>query len=428
MPVRSHHHGGHGSNTGDWKLRSYQRRKTHSMLNGATELAKVDNDIEEPGQTTRTVETDGHKVNFQLLKSVTKRPTTSRKERMESEWTNINVHKSRALGRIGHRCQRWLTSKDPIYLTVLYLVLYLSMNAIFAAVWYFFDRKGRCCEDESMTYAQVFDFAVQTSSTIGYGGYWPKGYLNNALVVVITLLSIVLSTVYAGLLFFKFITPQANIEFSDVIAMSNVLGEPCLEVRIGNADGRANALINGEANLWVTSIQEYRAPGEFAKRRVVQTENLHLAVSQVPKVNGVWTIRHFIDEHSPLYGLRLDEFPATTIYSLNLNFKAIQVITKGEVFSQTAYQVEDIMVGYCFEEQAVWDPKTKTGYHDYSKLSKTKPSFVWYPNAVEVDDYEDIRLEPPSWSNRSNGKQQVTERPDEPVWKRQSTYAASERW
>ena len=206
-------------------------------------------------------------------------------------------------------------------------------------MWYFWDREGHCCADPDMTFAQVFDFAVQTSSTIGYGGYWPKGYMNNALVVLLTLMSIVLSTVYAGLLFFKFITPQANIEFSDVIAMSNVLGEPCLEIRIGNSDGRANPLINGEANLWVTSVQEYRAPGEFAKRKVVQTENLHLAVSQVPKVNGVWTIRHFIDENSPLYGLRLDEFPATTIYSINLNFKAIQVITKGEVFAQTAYQV-----------------------------------------------------------------------------------------
>ena len=130
MPVRSHHgHGGHGSNT-DWSLRSSQRRKLHSMLNGAAALAKVDNDIEEPGQTTRTVETDGRKITFELMKSVTRRPTTSRKDRMASEWINVNVHKSRLLGRFGHRCQRWLTSKDPIYLTVLYLVVYLAMNSI----------------------------------------------------------------------------------------------------------------------------------------------------------------------------------------------------------------------------------------------------------------------------------------------------------
>ncbi|KAL3928361.1 MAG: hypothetical protein SGBAC_012683, partial [Bacillariaceae sp.] len=191
----------------------------------------------------------------------------------------------------------------------------------------------------------------------------------------------------------------------------------------------ANSLINGEANLWVTSVQEYRAPGEFSKRKVVQTENLHLAVSQVPKVNGVWTIRHFIDEHSPMYGLRLDEFPATTIYSINLNFKAIQVITKGEVFSQTAYQIEDIMVGYCFEEQAVWDPKTRTGHHDYAKLSMTKPSFVWYPNPAKMDEYEAVRLEAPSWSQRSNHHREESERSsDLPVWKRQSTIAASEMW
>lgn len=111
MPVRSAHRAGQGNSGTDWRLRT-QRRRPQSMLNGAAQLAKVDNDIEEPTETTRTVETDGRKVTFELMKNVTKRPTTKRKDRMASNWTNINVHKSSFLGRVGHRTQRWLTTKD----------------------------------------------------------------------------------------------------------------------------------------------------------------------------------------------------------------------------------------------------------------------------------------------------------------------------
>lgn len=112
-----------------------------------------------------------------------------------------------------------------------------------------------------------------------------------------------------------------------------------------------------------------------------------------------------------------------------------------------SFQVQDIMVGHCFEEQAVWDPKTRSGHHDYSKLSQTKPSFVWYPNPAEVNEYDDIRLAPPSWTPKPNGsaagksaswserssneaaKAASERKPPANKWNRQSQMVAlSERW
>jgi len=267
-------------------------------------------------------------------------------------------------------------------LTLLYLVVFLAMNAVFAGLWYI--EQDKCCDDPTMTYAQVFDFAIQTSSTIGYGGYWPKGYFNNAMVVLLSVLSILLSTVYAGMLFFKFITPECNIEFSNIITMSNVMGTPCLEIRVGNVDGRANKLINAEANLCVESLQKYRCQDENRVQTVTQQEELQLAVSSQHMLYGVWTLRHYINEDSPLYGLRLDEFPGSTIFAFRLNIKAIQALTKGEVYAQTSYEVCDVLVGHRFEDQVDYNENTRKLVFDYAKMNNTYPFFVWYPEEANI--------------------------------------------
>ncbi|CAJ1932539.1 unnamed protein product [Cylindrotheca closterium] len=379
MPARGTASKSHGGS--EWKLRGY--RRSTSALHGALELQQSsswnDDDVEQskPKRRSRTEVIDGRKITFALMREVNQLPETSRKKRLESDWRNINVQKSSVHRRWEHELQQYLMLQSIPVLTVYYLVVFLFMNIFFASFWYMTEDK--CCDDPSMTFAQIFDFAVQTSSTIGYGGYWPKGYFNNALVVLVTVLSICQATVYAGLLFFRFITPQCHVQFSEVITMSNVLGTPCFEIRIGNADGKANKLINVDASLCVTSVQNYIDPDDHSPRKVVQTEDLELAVSTQHKLNGVWTIRHFIDEKSPLHGLRFDEFPGKDIYSIQLNVKAIQKVTKGEVYSQTAYQVHDIMVGHRFEDMAIWDEETRKGYFDYAKLSSIQPSFVWYP-------------------------------------------------
>lgn len=408
MPARATSSKAHSGS--EWKLRAY--RQSTSALHGALELQHSLSYNEEdekdeqskPKRRSRTETVDGRKVTLALMRDVTQLPETSRKERLASDWRNINVKKHSVFRRFEHELQQYLMQRSIPLLTVFYLIIFLFMNIFFAGFWYITEDK--CCDDPDMTFAEIFDFSVQTSSTIGYGGYWPKGYFNNALVVLISVLSICQATVYAGLLwvlykevlsfynadtavylhtskyensFFRFITPKCHIEFSEVITMSNVLGIPCFEIRIGNADGKANKLINVDASLCVTSVQEYTDPDDHMPRKVVQTEDLALAVSSQHKLNGIWTIRHFVDDKSPLYGFRFDEFPGNAIYSIQLNVKAIQQVTKGEVYSQTAYQVHDIMVGQRFVDMAIWDPKSRKGYFDYNKMSSIQPAYVWYP-------------------------------------------------
>lgn len=211
MPVRGAASRGAAGHAGMGKLRSFSNLKT-SILHGAIHLLdKDENSIEHPSERAKTVEIDGREVTFVLLDNVTQRPKIGLKQRKKNSIINLNVSNSTSFTRFGHRLQRWLTRQNIPTLTAIYLTAFLLMNLIYAALWYI-EPEG-CCEDPTMSFAEHFDFAVQTSSSIGYGGYWPKGYWNNALVVLQTISAIFFSTVYAGLLFFKFITPTANFEF-----------------------------------------------------------------------------------------------------------------------------------------------------------------------------------------------------------------------
>ena len=369
------------NNSGSFRssLKEHSQRCSQSILKGAVDLRRKNNAIEAPKEQSWTTDVDGRPVTFALMNNVTKPPKISRSQRMPIRKANLNVHRSSRKRRVELRIQRWLTQRDIPTLTTMHLAAFLLMNIFFAGLWWM--EEGGCCSEE-MTFAQTFNFAVQTSSTIGYGKYHPEGYFNNALVVLLMSISMCLNTVYAGLLFFKFITPNANIEFSEVITMSNVMGHACLEIRVGNADGDSNKLINAEANLCITSIQEYKSPHEHDIRHTSQTEELKLAVSHKHKLDGVWTLRHFIDENSPLYGMRFDEFPGNTIQKIELNVKAVHANTKGEVNSQAVYQAQDILVGWHFENQYSWDPESQIESYDYSKLSSVRPSMVWYPKGI----------------------------------------------
>jgi hypothetical protein len=389
MPATSTGNNGGGSDgnskINEWNLRTYRHRS--SILSGAAALSTSESDVEQPQETKRKVVIDDRTVTFELMKSVTQPPKSSREERSKMQFHNINVNRRNLMSGREHRIRRWLMKFEIVSLTLIYLSTFVAVNALFAGLWYI--EQDKCCEDSTLTFSQVFDFAVQTSSSIGYGGYWPKGYFANFLVVILHVLSILLSTVYAGLLFFKFIKPEANIELSNVITISNVMGIPCLEIRVGNADSQANSLINAEASLNVMSVHEYKCPDCHEMKTMSSTEALELAVSTQHLLDGVWTVRHLIDERSPLYGFRFDEFPGNTINRFQLSVNAVQVLTMGQVFAQTSYQVEDIMIGHRFEDQAVWDKDTNKGHFDYAKMSSTMPSHVWYPKQsnpfVEAD-------------------------------------------
>lgn len=315
---------------------------------------------------------DGMEVEFELKEDVTQKPTTDRVERMEWKVHNVNNLKS----SWEDRARMWLLSFSICTMSLYYLASFVLLNVVFAGLWYIED--GRCCDDPTLTFREVFDFAVQTSTTIGYGGYVPEGYFANFLVVIISFLALALNTVYAGLLFAKFVTPLANIQFSEIMCLSNMNGIPCLEVRIGNTDGCANVLTDLSVRMSYSYAMSY-IDEKGNEQDFFQTQTLKLLQDKRHKLREVWTLRHVVDETSPLFGLDLLSFPGNSIIDFSLSVIATQQLSKASVSMSTGYMLEDVVIGHRFEDQVKLDWETRTSTIDYAKMNETVPHPVWHP-------------------------------------------------
>lgn len=317
---------------------------------------------------------DGRPVVFELRTAVNQKPTVSRQERLDRR--HLQVHAQRSTWEV--RTRLWLMHFTLASLSAVFLAIFVSMNVSFALIFYFLADDG-CCDDRTMSFADVFAFCVQTSTTIGYGGFTPSGMLSNFLVVLLSYTSTLMNTVFAGLFFTKFVTPVINVQCSDVMTLCNVNGVPCLSLRIGNADGR---YLNPLTDINVRLTYAYQIPytdhaGE--QRYFAQSEELKLLCNRQHDLAQVWTLRHVLDESSPLFGLHLEEHPANKIYVFTLSVDAVQHLTKSAVNVQTEYALEDIMIGYNFQNQVTYDEDAKVATTDFAKLSVTEPYPVWYP-------------------------------------------------
>ena len=103
----------------------------------------------------------GREVEWELQQDVTQYPKSDRKTRLQRRVKNINVNKSGFETRI----RLWLMQFSIISISVLYFACFILLNLSYAVLWYI--QKNKCCDDPDHTFAQVFDFAIQTSTTVG---------------------------------------------------------------------------------------------------------------------------------------------------------------------------------------------------------------------------------------------------------------------
>jgi inward rectifier potassium channel len=328
---------------------------------------------------------DGRKVVFELVTAVTNRPKVNRKQRITKRDVIINSDRS----SMEYRLRFYLMHFRVGTLSVAFFACFVVLNLVFGA--FFYALEGGCCGAD-LTFEQNFAFAVQTSATIGYGSFSPAGMWQNFLVMILTYASILINTIFAGLLFTKYVTPVINIQFSDVLTLCNVNGVPCLSFRVGNADGYENPLTDINVRL----TYSYQIPYTDHKgdpKYFRQTENLNLLSTRQHGLKEVWTLRHVLDESSPLFGLNFEEHPANKIYVFTISIDAVQELTKNTVNVQEEYQLQDILIGHTFSNQMEFDHDHDTRIWDYSKMSDTEPYPVWYPAKAGV--YETERPTPP---------------------------------
>ncbi len=145
----------------------------------------------------------------------------------------------------------------------------------------------------STGFTDNFFFSVQTWATIGYGNMSPSTMTANVLVVLESMTSIISVALLAGLMFAKFSRPPQKILFADAAVVSRFEGKPTLMIRVVNQ--RHSVIANASAKLTML--------GPGGSRDSDETHDLPLACNTVPFLRRSWTLKHVMDQNSPLAAL-----------------------------------------------------------------------------------------------------------------------------
>ncbi|MBQ0799910.1 MAG: hypothetical protein KBT63_11565 [Porticoccaceae bacterium] len=192
------------------------------------------------------------------------------------------------------------------------VLVYLSINAGFALIYYLSGDMILNARPGSFVDAYIFSF--QTSTTIGYGYLLPKNGYAHAIVMVDVFSGLIFVAVLTGLVFARLAKPRASVMFSDNVVFTKHAGQDALLVRL--ASGRKHSsIVNTRVNAAVVMVDA--SPDSKIDRRFF---DLTLERDHIPIFSFTWTLIHIIDQHSPLYGLdqdALDEQVVTLIVTLD---------------------------------------------------------------------------------------------------------------
>jgi inward rectifier potassium channel len=180
----------------------------------------------------------------------------------------------------------------PQFLAAL-LVLYLSLNVVFAAL--FWVTPGSVGHARPGSFVDVFFFSIETVATVGYGEMYPATLYGHLIASVEIVCGLAFTAILTGLTFVRFSRPRAKLIFAANPVFATHHGTPTLMVRIGN--GRAAVLADATARLNVL-LSEIGADGEVLHR----VQELRLERAHLPIFPLMWTLMHVVDERSPLHG------------------------------------------------------------------------------------------------------------------------------
>lgn len=230
-----------------------------------------------------------------------------------------------------------LTMSRPGVFAVLVLS-YIAINSVFALL-YMADPHG--FEGHKLSsFFDYFFFSSHIFSTVGLGRTFPESAYINALVSTESFIGWCSFGLITGLLFSRFSRPTARLIFSHYATIEAFDGKYALVFR--SANRRGNMLLHGK--MHVSLARNEKTTEGHPIRRVYE---LPLLRGTSTFFNLTWTVRHIIDEKSPLFN--------QTPEMLRENETEIEVLLSGtdDAFGQTvhghfAYNHEEILFGHRF--------------------------------------------------------------------------------
>jgi inward rectifier potassium channel len=232
---------------------------------------------------------------------------------------------------ISHRC---MTASWPSFIGGA-AVVFVVFNAVFAVFYWIADQP--ISNVPGGAYIDYLYFSIETLSTAGYGDMHPQTHYGHFVAATELFTGIFSMSLMTGLIFARFSRPNARLLFADNPVISSHEGKPTLMIRFVNE--RHNIIGNASAKLWLMRNEvslEGGSSRRFYELPLVQNEHPALALS--------WTLYHVIDEQSPLYGLKPDDFAAADV-SLVVVVSGYDVVAAQTIHARKSYDYPAIRFG-----------------------------------------------------------------------------------
>ena len=239
---------------------------------------------------------------------------------------------------------------------------YLIINLLFAALYVV--RPNSIASLEPGSFPQAFFFSVETLATVGYGHNYPATVYGHVVVTIQIFLGMIWIAVITGLIFVRFARPTARILFSNCLVIAPHDGRLSLMFRVANL--RHTSMAEAEFRI-IYSRDERVLEGEDIRRFYY----LKVYPDRMISFPAALTIRHTIDEQSPLFGItpeRLEKEDAFFVASA----VSLELVMAASVQSAQDYAVEDIRFGERFVDVYEELPDGRLTV-DYGRLHETEP-------------------------------------------------------
>jgi inward rectifier potassium channel len=185
-----------------------------------------------------------------------------------------------------------LLLRTPWWVGVSVLVTaFLLVNAVFAFAYM---MTGGVYGAQPHSWLDAFFFSVQTLGTLGYGAMYPETLGAHVLVTVEVMLGIFILALAAGVIFTKFSSVRARVQFARHAVIAPWDGVPTLMFRLGNE--RRSRVI--DASIRAVLMRTERTLEGVQFYRMV---DLALERARNPSLSRSWTVMHRITESSPLW-------------------------------------------------------------------------------------------------------------------------------
>jgi len=231
-------------------------------------------------------------------------------------------------------------------------------------------RANRCQGGRSIaelppgSFPDAFFFSVETLATVGYGHMYPDTFYGHCIATAEIMLGMFGMAVITGVIFIRFSRATARILFSKCAVISPFDGIPTLMLRVANL--RHIAMAEAEFRLMLFRDEPIQEEEENVRRFYP----LKLQFDRIIAFPVVLTLRHVIDESSPLYGMTQEDLVKSDT-RLMASIVCIDTVIPAPVQSANDYSYEDILWNRRFVEIYSETPDGRLTV-DYSRIHDTE--------------------------------------------------------